>query len=215
MPLETPFDPLAESYDSWYDSEIGSKIFELELRTLRKIRFPGPSLEIGVGTGRFAEKLGIEVGVDVSKRMLRIARRRGIEVILADAHNLPFREKSFKTSYFITSLCFLNAERALREASRVSENLVLGIIPRESPIGKIYAEKGKKGHPIYSHARFLSAEEVKELLRKSGFRIIEAFSTLFFSSDSDFEDEVREGIHPSASFIVIFSSLQKSSSRAL
>ncbi|MDI3502671.1 MAG: hypothetical protein PWR09_796 [Archaeoglobi archaeon] len=212
MLRKDPFDSLAESYDSWYDSGRGSRIFEIELRALRKIRLPHPSLEIGVGTGRFAEELGIEFGVDISEGMLRIARKRGIEVILADAHNLPFRNKSFRTSYFITSLCFLNAETALREASRVSDNVVIGFIPEESPLGKIYAEKGKKGHPIYSHARFLRSDEVVEILSRTGFRILGAFSTLF--SGSDFE-EIREGIHPSAGFIVIFSSLQQPSPRDL
>jgi hypothetical protein len=35
-----------------------------------------PSLEIGVGTGRFAEALGIEYGVDISGRALKFAKRR-------------------------------------------------------------------------------------------------------------------------------------------
>lgn len=55
----------------------------------------GPSLEIGVGTGRFAEALGIEYGVDVSGRVLELAKRRGITVVEGSGENLPFRDESF------------------------------------------------------------------------------------------------------------------------
>jgi len=208
----SPFDKFVERYDSWYDSKKGSKIFRMEAAALRKIQFPHPSIEIGVGTGRFAKRLGIEVGVDLSREMLKIAKRRGIESILADAHNLPFKSRSFKTSYFITTLCFLrDPERALEEASRVSENLVIGFIPKESPLGRFYAERGRRGHPLYSHARFLSCSQLTEMLRRTGFKIVGAFATLFTPPESEGfeEEEIKEGIHPSGGFNVIFATLQR------
>jgi hypothetical protein len=50
----------------------------------------GTGVEIGVGTGRFAEPLGIRVGVEPSKAMRQVAQKRGIEVIDGVAQVLPF-----------------------------------------------------------------------------------------------------------------------------
>jgi|Deesub1362B_J571_1020462.scaffolds.fasta_scaffold00013_18 ubiquinone/menaquinone biosynthesis C-methylase UbiE len=214
--MENPFEELAEKYDAWYDSRKGRKIFDFELRALGKVSFPHPSLEIGVGTGRFAKELRIEVGADIAKEMLKIAKMRGIETVLSDAHKLPFKSRSFKTSYFITTLCFLkDPERALREAARVSENIVVGFIPEESPLGRFYIQKGQEGHPLYTHARFLSCSQLIEILEKAGFRIIEAYATLFTLPESEYleRETIKRGIHPSAGFNVIFATLREPSSK--
>jgi hypothetical protein len=50
----------------------------------------GTGVEIGVGTGRFAEPLGIRVVIEPSKAMRRMAQKRGIEVIDGVAESLPF-----------------------------------------------------------------------------------------------------------------------------
>ena len=58
-----PFDKLAQRYDRWFDSTRGRAIFEAEVVCLREL-IPdraGRWLEIGVGTGRFVEALGIAV----------------------------------------------------------------------------------------------------------------------------------------------------------
>ena len=57
-------------------------------------------LEAGVGTGRLALPLQLKrfevVGVDLSVGMLSRARRKGLaDLLLADANNLPFRDKQF------------------------------------------------------------------------------------------------------------------------
>jgi hypothetical protein len=52
----------------------------------------GTGVEIGVGTVRFAEPLGIRVGVEPSKAMREVAQKRGIEVIDGVAEALPFND---------------------------------------------------------------------------------------------------------------------------
>ena len=72
------FDALTDKYDEWFDSE-GKKIFLSEGATFQMI-IPvvrRPFLEIGVDTGRFANALSIEFGVDPSPNMLTSARDRG------------------------------------------------------------------------------------------------------------------------------------------
>jgi len=42
---------------------------------------PGLSIEIGVGTGKFAEPLGITYGVEPSENMYKIAQKLNINII--------------------------------------------------------------------------------------------------------------------------------------
>jgi hypothetical protein len=56
-------------YDQWHDSHEGKELFTLEVE------------EIGVGTGRFAEALGIDLGVDPSAGALEFAVKLGIRVL--------------------------------------------------------------------------------------------------------------------------------------
>ena len=72
-----PFEGHTRRYERWFAQHEAAHLSEL--RVLRELLpDPGLALEIGVGTGRFAEPLGIGVGIDPSLRMLEQARRRGI-----------------------------------------------------------------------------------------------------------------------------------------
>jgi ubiquinone/menaquinone biosynthesis C-methylase UbiE len=80
------FDLFAEEYDRWFDSPIGSELFNLELEAVKLITkdLEHHFLEVGIGSGRFAEKLEIDIGIDPSFRVLEIARRHGSQVVRAD-----------------------------------------------------------------------------------------------------------------------------------
>lgn len=57
------FDTEAERYDAWFDSPAGRVLFENELAAIRLLwrdEFR-PALEVGVGTGRFAQALGVGI----------------------------------------------------------------------------------------------------------------------------------------------------------
>jgi len=49
-------------------------------------------LEVGVGTGRLASKLGVGVGLDPSRNMLELSRRRDIMAVQGVAEKLPFQD---------------------------------------------------------------------------------------------------------------------------
>jgi len=65
------FDSLASEYDAWFEQE-GKLIFDIEVKAFQEMLplLPKPWLEVGVGSGRFAQALGIETGVDPSARLL-------------------------------------------------------------------------------------------------------------------------------------------------
>lgn len=165
-----PFEVFVERYEHWFSTEYGRKAFELELSCLsRIIQRCERSLEVGVGTGRFAEKLGISYGVDIALSPLKKARGRGIKVVLASAENLPFKNESLGLVALIVTLCFVETpSQVIEECWRVLRpggKLVLGVIPGESPLAEYYIKKAKAGHVFYSMARFYSEREINSMLR--------------------------------------------------
>lgn len=205
------FDRIAESYDQWYETTEGRAIFGAELECLRLIceSFHGQWLEVGAGTGRFASNLGIARGIDPSMPMLKIATERGILACAGRAENIPFREHSFDGALLALTLCFLEDScQAMRECRRILRplgSLLLGMIPADSPWGKLYKRKRSEGHPVYAAARFFDPGDIAETIHRAGFKSVNAASTLFWGPESppDRMPRVEFGIRPDAGFVAL------------
>jgi SAM-dependent methyltransferase len=205
------FDREAARYDAWFDTERGQTLFASEVGCLRQFAaaLPRPWLEVGVGTGRFAEALGIGVGIDPAPGALRYATRRGVEAIRAAGEALPFQDGEFGAAFLIVTLCFADDPLALlREAGRVVAvrgRVVLGIVPADSPWGHFYAEKAAAGHLFYSRARFYALDEIERLVREASLRIEQSASTLFQAPDNGpFRlESARDGRWPDAGFVAL------------
>ncbi len=167
------FDELWREYDSWYDRnrDIFLKEIDLIKRNIGDF-IPGKSrgLEVGAGSGRFAEKFRL-IGIDISEKMLKLARSRGVEVIRGDALNLPFKSGTFDLVLLAFTICFLDdPARALKEVRRVlvRRGLVLLCFV---PEGELAEEYRKKDSPFYREAKFYSVEEIENMLISSGFTV--------------------------------------------
>jgi len=205
----SPFDDLAPEYDAWFDGE-GSFVFSIEVHAFKSLlpTLPKPWLEIGVGSGRFAQALGIETGIDPSIKLIEMARQRGIAASLGRGEQPLFGEESFGTAFLIVSFCFLDSPPdVLNEANRILKpggKIVLGLVLRESSWGKFYQQKKKEGHRFYKYATFYSCDEAVRLLVKSGFLIEKVVSTLFQRpGEVRHMEEPREGYFPDAGFTII------------
>lgn len=205
-----PFDENAERYDAWFDSPRGRAIFQSEVGCLRPLVTDAfrPWLEVGVGTGRFAQALGVECGIDPSSAMLEIAARRAVNTRQGAGEELPHEDCSFGGVLIVVSLCFVSEpERVLCEAARVLRSdgrLVLGIIPADSPWGKTYAAMAEEGHPIYRHARFFSVAETIDMAGAAGFEMRDVYSALLAGPDSEItEPLVWPGTLPAAGFVAV------------
>lgn len=173
MTRTASFDFHAARYDAWFDEHQAAYLSEL-LALRPFVPLHGRGLEIGVGTGRFAAPLGVQMGVDPSSAMLSYTRARGIEVAQARAEALPFADDTFDHALLVTTLCFVDSPSAvLREARRVLRpggTLVIGFIDRDSPLGRSY-EEHRQESVFYRDAHFLSAAEVEQLLADGGYAI--------------------------------------------
>ena len=197
------FDRYYQKYDAWYDRHRFAYLSELEAikRILPK---KGKGLEIGVGTGRFAAPLGIKYGIDPSKQMSEIARRRGVDVKLGHSEKLPFGNCAFDYAAIIITLCFVKDPiKALTEARRVLKKngkIIIGIIDKQSFLGKFYR---RRKSVFYKQAIFFSVPELVDLLKTIGFNRISYYQTIYkFPDKIDSVQEPREGFGKGA-FVVI------------
>jgi SAM-dependent methyltransferase len=210
MPHES-FARHADRYDDWFRRFPGNKIFPLEVACLKKASasLARPWLEVGVGTGRFAELLGIDEGIDPAPAALQIAKARGINIRQGIAEALPYKDKSFGGIFMIITLCFLDDPLAgILECRRVlSENgsLILGMIPADSPWGRFYGKKKQEGHLFYKEAKLFKLSEVESLMEKASLRIESIWSTLLAPPDQDDYQFAHplEGLQPEAGFVVL------------
>ena len=165
-----------QRYERWYDTGFGRRADRIEKRILADLLAefagPGPLLDVGCGTGHFANRwasLGMRAaGVDSSPARLRFARERrpGFPVVLGDATALPFRSASFDVVALVTVLEFLTSpEEALREAGRVArKGILLGVLNRVSPVAFWRRARRAKA---YLGAHFFSPWELERLVRRS------------------------------------------------
>jgi SAM-dependent methyltransferase len=86
---------------------------------------PRRVLEVGAGTGAFAERVRRELGadvmaVDLSPRMVELAGERGVPAIVADVQELPFGDDAFDSAAALWVLHHVpDLDRGLGELARV------------------------------------------------------------------------------------------------
>lgn len=191
-------------YDLWYEKN--KAVYLSELEAIKPHLKEGLSLEVGVGTGRFAKPLRIDFGLDLAFNMLKLAKQREVRVVKGDAERLPFRDGIFDLVLMVVTICFLkNPVKALMEIYRVLKNdgkIVVSFIDRESFLGKFYLSKRKESK-FYKEANFYSVSEVLELLEISSFGSFYITQTIFRLPEEILEVEpVLEG-YGKGGFVVI------------
>lgn len=211
MMEKRPFEIHTDEYEEWFEKN--RFVYEAELRAVKELLpAEGESIEIGVGSGRFAVPLGIRLGIDPSLKMAEIAVKRGIEVHEGIAEDLPFDDGRFDFALMVTAICFLNdVKAALREAYRILKPggaLVIGFVDRTSPLGKKY-ERHKAENKFYREASFYSADEIVSLMTGAGFGNFAFTQTIFRDLNGIDNTEVVKDGYGEGSFVVIRGEKQK------
>lgn len=176
-----PFEKYALEYDKWYSRNPG--IAESEAKAVSILPLRGLGVEVGVGSGFFAQRAGTIIGLEPAVAMARLAKERGIWVIGGVGELMPLRDGSMDYVLVVVTICFLqDPSMAIAEAHRVLRDggkLVVCIVPRDSEWGKLYVRLGALGHRFYSRARFFSVKEVVDMLGAVGLKVSEeAVATL-------------------------------------
>ncbi|MBE9520567.1 MAG: class I SAM-dependent methyltransferase [Proteobacteria bacterium] len=201
------FDERAPEYNKWFE---GSLVYEIELAALRDLhtRTAGRQLEIGVGPGRFAEALGIPLGLDPAWSPLLLAAERGVKPCQAVGERLPVLDGCLGAIFLLFTLCFTsNPQQVLAECFRALSGegkLVLGMVPLSGKWGQALNAKKNEGHDFYRYARFYTIETVRQWLDEVGFRVVEARSTLYQPPGLVKKyEQPRQALDEQAGFVVL------------
>ena len=173
------FDNLVNEYEEWFERY--PEIYEEEIKTIKALLPSGRGMEVGVGTGRFAAPLGIKFGIEPSKKMAEVARKRGIEVVEMSAEEMDFKDK-FDFILMETTICFVknplktieNCYKALKKGGY----LLIAFVDLDSPLGKFY-EKNKEKSKFYKYATFFTKDDIINLMKKIGFKNFECKENLY------------------------------------
>ena len=181
------FDQVAGFYDDWYSHPQGRQVFEAELSALETfIPDSGLGLEVGAGTGVFAESLTDEdrkiICLDPSVAMLAKAKERKMPAIISVGEHIPIALGAMDFAYMVTTLEFLEHPvatlRQVREATKEVAPLTIMFINAESAWGSLYRQIGAKGDPVFRHAKLRSFREVNEILGEASYVVLESMGTL-------------------------------------
>lgn len=201
---DSSFDEHAEKYDSWFLKNRNVLQSEIDLLS-GALTDPGKTLSVGCGSGLFEKILretrdiDIHFGIEPAEGMAEIAIKRGMEVRVGSAEELPYDAASFDTVLFNGTPSYIDdLDRAFAEASRVLKpegHVVVCDVPAESSYGLLYRLAAKFGswddetlkavapavpYPIEfaAAANWRTTQEKLELLAKNGFTVLETTQTL-------------------------------------
>lgn len=211
MPKSDPFQLHHHYYDDWFVRH--ETAYHSELLAVRALLpWQGLGLSIGVGTGRFAAPLGVQVGIDPAHASLTYAAQRGIVAVQAVAEALPFADAMFERVLCVTTICFVDdANAMLCEVRRVLKpggSLVIGFIDRNSDLGQHYLAHQAET-VFYRDATFFSAAEVEQLLLDTGFSDLVWVQTLTKSVTDTHDIEPLRSGHGQGAFVVVKASVTR------
>jgi SAM-dependent methyltransferase len=207
-PRVAPFNRHTRKYEAWFTRN--KYAYLSELRALRMLHAKGGiGVEIGIGSGRFAKPLGINIGIEPSSAMRNIAHKKGIDVIDGIAESLPIASSKLDSALMVTTICFVvDLEASLREVHRILKptgRLVLGFVDGKSFLGPVY-ERRKSGSVFYSVADFYSTDELVCLLTAAGFSKFELRQTIFHDLQAIRKVETIKKGHGEGAFVVLAAS---------
>jgi len=205
MPKIEPFEKYRNEYENWFQKNHFVYLSELEA-----VKHFIPSkkfgVEIGVGSGLFAEPLGIQEGVEPSSMMAKKAKERGIKVYSGVAERLPLEKECYDFSLMVTTICFVDdVELSFKEIYRILKPagaIIVAFVDKNSPIGQVYL-KHKHENKFYKEATFFSTEEVLCFLKKTGFQNFQIVQTVFGLSSDIHEVQSYKSGYGQGSFVVI------------
>jgi ubiquinone/menaquinone biosynthesis C-methylase UbiE len=135
-------------------------------------------LDVGVGTGRFAEplqKAGFEVvGIDISKKMMSKATEKGVQnLVVADARFIPFKEKSFDAAISVHLLHLVSEwKKVLGEVCRTTRHNMFSLYyAYKDPVRQAYYSIMKM-HGYERHRAGKSEQDLRDSISPTKSKMV-------------------------------------------
>lgn len=176
------YDEYAEEYAKFSYALVQTDIIEKFLTMLPQ----NPSiLDAGCGPGRdtaiFAQKGAEVIGLDISKEILKIARKKHpfISFVEGNFLYLPFKDKTFNGVWAHAALVHLETieevKKSLEEFYRVlKKGGVINVYVREQSQGEEFEIVKDTNANNERFFRYFTMEEMRKYLEETGFTIKEA-----------------------------------------
>ena len=212
------FDRSAYRYDDWYDTPKGMQVLKSELEAVNfLIPCRGVGMEMGAGTGIFAERLSTDervvVCLDPSAGMLGRSRERSLISIIASGHWPPFRLMCIDFVYLVTVLEFLKepsiALRMIAGLLKPDAPMVVLTINSESKWGSFYERLGRKGNLIFSNSKLYNYEEARAIMEEAGMVVTESFGTVTSGPEDPEAGDERVEPGPKAGVLLFRAEVKK------
>ncbi len=193
------YSDLARTYDRARSAPQDVRDFWLpKVAGMADLRERARLLDVGCGTGRLAVPLSGAhrvVGVDTSREMLAIARRKGgsADFLLADATRLPFARDAFDVALAVMVLHLVRDLRgALGEIARTSRRAVIATVDIQARKPHAIDEAFPSLQGI-DEARFPRIPDLVAACREAGFPAVEVHEAprRVESSTAEFLERVR------------------------
>ncbi len=203
----TVFDNNVEAYDNWYTLHEKAYLSELEAIKEQMAKLPENirGIEVGVGTGRFAQPLGIKEGIEPSLEMAKKAIKKGIEIIPGVAEKLPYGDLQFDFVLFVTICHLEDFKDAVEEAYRVLKpkgSIIIGFLDKEQSIAQQYEQKRQRS-TFFKHATYYTVDQITKILKDRRFKNLEYNQTLFGDLEEIETVQMPKPGYGEGSFVVI------------
>lgn len=133
-------------------------------------------LDVGCGNGRylayFSKKGSFLVGIDISKNAFGTKNVRDFNFVVADAHNLPFKNCCFELVFSTDVLEHLSKPlQALKEIYRVSQKKIYLCTPNKlCPVDMSKVASWFGTHKPPPIEEYLTRQELTNLLKNAGLK---------------------------------------------
>lgn len=138
-------------------------------------------LDIGSGTGgttKWLEHYGSIIGLEKNPYSVALATKRGIKIVMGNAHKLPFKKESFDLVTILDVLYhqqILNIDSVLQETYRVLKPGGYLLIT-DSALPFLFSEHDKF---LFGKRRFL-LKQLQQQIPAFGFQIVKSSYIFFF-----------------------------------
>lgn len=183
-----------------------AKAVKIRENLIKKYYKTGKVLDLCCGSGDYLIPIASEVenivGLDFSPELIEATNKKiketdlkNIEAIIGNGKEMPFKNDNFSLLFSFSSLyCIPQIDKVIKECARVLETKGIAIL--EFGISHSLNTIVCKAYPEYAYPCHISRKKMYEIIKESGFRIIEDRATQIFPYWGDRPKRFRRFINP-------------------